>query len=135
MTTGEKIKSLRKLLGLTQTELGEKVGVKKNAVSKWECGRVEDIPTSTVKALANLFSVPTSYLIDDDVDNKKAPILTGEDECDVARDLESFVAKLETGDAVMFDGDPLTPEARDSIISAMRLGLEAAKAANRMKQK
>lgn len=133
MTTGEKIKSLRKLLGLTQTELGEKVGVKKNAVSKWECGRVEDIPTSTVKALANLFSVPTSYLIDDDVDNKKAPILTEEDECDVARDLEAFVSKLETGDAVMFDGDPLTPEARDSIISAMRLGLEAAKAANRMK--
>lgn len=68
MTIGEKIKSLRKSLGLTQTELGERVGVKKNAVSKWECGRVEGIPTSTIKALANLFNVPPSYLIDDEQD-------------------------------------------------------------------
>ena len=66
MGVGDKIKSLRKSMGLTQTELGDRVGVKKNAVSKWECGRVEDIPTSTIKALASLFNVPTSYLIDDD---------------------------------------------------------------------
>ena len=49
MGVGDKIKTLRKAMGLTQTELGERVGVKKNAVSKWECGRVEDIPTSTIK--------------------------------------------------------------------------------------
>lgn len=66
MTVGDKIKALRKSKGLTQTELGEIVGVKKNAVSKWECGRVEYIPTSMIKALASLFNVPPSYLIDDD---------------------------------------------------------------------
>lgn len=66
MTVGEKIKTLRKSIGLTQTELGQRVGVQKNAVSKWECGRVEDIPTSTIKQLASLFDVPASYLIDDD---------------------------------------------------------------------
>ena len=43
MTIGEKIKMQRKSLGLTQTELGAKLGVQKNAVSKWECGRVDDI--------------------------------------------------------------------------------------------
>ncbi len=73
MTVGEKIKNLRKSLGLTQTELGQRVGVQKNAVSKWECGRVEDIPTSTIKQLASLFGVPASYLIDDD----STPIPTG----------------------------------------------------------
>lgn len=66
MTVGDKIKYLRKSMGLNQTELGERVGVKKNAVSKWECGRVEDIPTSTIKALANLFDVSPSYLIDEE---------------------------------------------------------------------
>ena len=76
MRTGEKIKRLRKSLNLTQTELGEKVGVKKNAVSKWECGRVEDIPTSTLKALANLFDVTPSYLIDDEEENR-GPQLPG----------------------------------------------------------
>ena len=66
MTIGDKIKIQRKRLGLTQTELGEKLGVKTNAVSKWECNRVEDIPTSKIKAMADLFEVPPSYLIDDD---------------------------------------------------------------------
>ncbi|MGN1004787.1 MAG: helix-turn-helix domain-containing protein [Oscillospiraceae bacterium] len=65
MTVGEKIKAERKALGLTQTELGEKLGVQKNAVSKWECGRVDDIPGSKIKAMAALFGVTPSYLIDD----------------------------------------------------------------------
>lgn len=52
MTVGEKIRAERKALGLTQTELGEKLGVRKNAVSKWECGRVDDIPGSKIKAMA-----------------------------------------------------------------------------------
>ena len=51
MTIGDKIRLHRKALGLTQTELGEKLGVKTNAVSKWECGRVDDIPTSKIKAM------------------------------------------------------------------------------------
>lgn len=65
MGIGDRIKALRKSMHLNQTELGAKVGVQKNAVSKWETGRVEDIPTSTIKALADLFGVPISYLIDD----------------------------------------------------------------------
>ena len=66
MTIGEKIKSLRKSFQMTQTELGAKLGVQKNAVSKWECGRVDDIPSSKIKAMAQLFGVEPSYLIDDD---------------------------------------------------------------------
>ena len=81
MTIGDKIRLHRKALGLTQTELGEKLGVKTNAVSKWECGRVDDIPTSKIKAMAKLFDVQPSYLIDE---NQPAPTngdgLTGDDE-------------------------------------------------------
>lgn len=68
MRISDKIKSLRESLGLTQTELGERLGVKKNAVSKWECGRVEDIPTSKIKLMASLFNVPPSYLIDEEIE-------------------------------------------------------------------
>ena len=39
MTIGEKIRKHRKELGLNQTELGERLGVQKNAVSKWETGQ------------------------------------------------------------------------------------------------
>lgn len=76
MTIGDKIRTLRKKIGLNQTELGERLGVKTNAVSKWECGRVEDIPMSKVKAMALMFDVPVSYLIDDDVEET---VVTDED--------------------------------------------------------
>ena len=75
MTIGDKIRLHRKALGLTQTDLGEKLGVKTNAVSKWECGRVDDIPTSKIKAMAKLFDVQPSYLIDE-----KQPAPTNEGE-------------------------------------------------------
>lgn len=75
MTIGDKIRLHRKALSLTQTELGEKLGVKTNAVSKWECGRVDDIPTSKIKAMAKLFDVQPSYLIDE-----KQPAPTNEGE-------------------------------------------------------
>lgn len=73
MTIGDKIRRHRKLLGLTQTQLGERLGVKTNAVSKWECGRVEDIPTSKIKAMAALFGVQASYLIDPEPSSAPLP--------------------------------------------------------------
>lgn len=78
MTTGDKIKLLRKSKGMTQSELGERLGVKKNAVSKWECGRVEDIPAGKIKMMAEIFEVPTSYLIDDEETIKKQPAVSSE---------------------------------------------------------
>lgn len=64
MTVGEKIKMYRKQVNLTQTELGERLGVQKNAVSKWECGRVDEIPLSKLKAMAAIFGISPIQLTD-----------------------------------------------------------------------
>ena len=77
MTVGEKIKYHRNLLNLTQEELGSRLGVKKNAVSKWECGRVYDIPASKLRQMAELFGVRTAYLIDDEETQIQIPAGTG----------------------------------------------------------
>ena len=50
MTTGEKIRELRKRLGLTQEELGDMIGVKKAAINKYEKGLI-DIKSSTLNIL------------------------------------------------------------------------------------
>ena len=68
MTIGEKIKKHRKAMKLTQTELGERLGVQKNAVSKWETGRVEDIPTGKIRQMAEIFDVPAAYLMQDELE-------------------------------------------------------------------
>ena len=67
MTIGEKIRKHRKALKMTQTELGERLGVQKNAVSKWETGRVEDIPTGKIRQMAEIFDVPLAYLMQDEL--------------------------------------------------------------------
>ena len=50
---------------------------------------------------------------------------------DIARELESMMAHLDIAGDLMFDGDPMSDEARRSIRSALQLGLEAAKLKNK----
>lgn len=40
-TFGENLKKERKIAGLTQQQLAEKLGIKQQQLSEWECGRVE----------------------------------------------------------------------------------------------
>lgn len=69
VTIGQKIKALRRERGFTQAQLGALLGVQKNAVSKWECGRVEDIPGQKIKAMAAIFGVTAAYLVDDQLED------------------------------------------------------------------
>lgn len=67
MKLHEKIYSQRKLKGLSQEELAEKLGVSRQAVSKWETG--EALPEITkLKGLAEVFGVTTDFLLNDNED-------------------------------------------------------------------
>lgn len=63
--------------------------------------------------------------------DQKKPTLTEKDRRDIARDLEDIMAHLDSAGDLMFDGDPMSDEARESIRAAMKLGLEAAKLKNK----
>ena len=63
MSFGEKLKTLRKELKLTQQQLAERVGVAKSVVSYYESG--ERYPSYDVLVkLARIFHVTTDYLLD-----------------------------------------------------------------------
>ena len=65
---GDRIKSKRKELGLTQAELGEKLNVTDRAVSKWE--QNEGNPDMSIIAdLADILGVSLDYLITGKEDN------------------------------------------------------------------
>ena len=63
MNMGERIKQLRQSKGLTQEELGEYIGVKKAAITKYEKGNVKNMKRSTIETLSKLFEVSPSYLM------------------------------------------------------------------------
>ncbi len=62
MNFNERLQALRKSKGMSQEELAERVGVSRQAVSKWETG--ETTPeVSKIIALAELFGVTTDALL------------------------------------------------------------------------
>lgn len=63
MDMGERIKFLRTSKGWTQEELGEKVGMQKSAIAKYEKGNVENMKRSVIKKMSELFEVSPSYLM------------------------------------------------------------------------
>ena len=65
------------------------------------------------------------------VEEKKAPTLTDKDKRDIARDVERIMSNLETSGDLMFDGVPMSQEAKESMAAAMKLGLEAARLKNK----
>ena len=65
MNVGQKIKEARKAKGMTQTELGEKIGVQKSAVSKWERGETQNIKRSVLKKLSQYLDIPPVELIEE----------------------------------------------------------------------
>ena len=69
MTTGEKIAALRKEQGMSQEALGEKLGLSRQAVSKWENG-TSDPSTSNLCALAKLYGIPVEELLHETQEEK-----------------------------------------------------------------
>ncbi|NLG58530.1 MAG: helix-turn-helix transcriptional regulator [Clostridiales bacterium] len=59
----DRIKFLREQAGLTQEELGEKIGVQKSAIRKYEKGEVKNMKRSSIRILSDLFNVSPTYLM------------------------------------------------------------------------
>lgn len=82
---GEQIQKFRKEKGLTQRELGEKIGVSSSAVSQWESGGTPDI--SLLPALSDVLEVTVDALFG----------RTGADRENMAEAVGGYIASL-TGD-------------------------------------
>ncbi len=78
MTTGERIREVRKERGLTQEELGKMIGVQKAAINKYETGIVVNLKRSTVSAIARALDVSPIYLLG--LDEQSDPIDLSSDE-------------------------------------------------------
>jgi transcriptional regulator with XRE-family HTH domain len=60
---GTRIKYLRQLTGLSQEELGKRVGVQRAAINKYEKGTVTNIPIQTIEKIAAVFDVSPTFIV------------------------------------------------------------------------
>ena len=80
MNFGETLKKLRKNKNLTQSQLGEKIGVAKSVVSYYENGDRYPSPEILIK-IAHTFNVSTDYLLG--INREKSINVSGLNEEDI----------------------------------------------------
>lgn len=110
MTQGERIREVRKALGLTLEKFGEKIGMKKNSVSQLENGK-NSVTEQVVKAICREYNVDYMWLTtgdgemsidtDDDFIERIDRIMAGEDEA--RKSLFKFMLELSDEDIVALD--------------------------------
>jgi len=63
MDTGEKMKMLRLQQGLTLEEVGDRVGVGKSTVRKWESGQIANMKRDKIALVAKALGTTPGYLM------------------------------------------------------------------------
>ena len=63
VSPGTRIKELRTLAGMSQEDLGRRVGVQRAAINKYEVGSVTNIPIATIEKMASVFDVSPTYIV------------------------------------------------------------------------
>ena len=72
----ENLIQLRKLKGLSQEELAEKIQVSRQTLSKYETGE-NDIPTAILIKLARFYGTSIDYLLGETGERRRYPELRG----------------------------------------------------------
>lgn len=131
MTTGERMKQRRKEIGLSAETVAAGLGVSPATIYRYEKGEIEKLPGDVIEPLAKILHTTPAYLMG--WEDNSIPELNARDRRDIARYMAEMRERLSSGEALMFDGEPLTPEAMDSILAAMQVGMEIAKKKNKEK--
>ncbi|NBH25940.1 XRE family transcriptional regulator [Lachnospiraceae bacterium] len=105
MTQGERVREVRKNLGITLDKFGERIGIKKSALSSIENGR-SNLTDANIKAICREFNVDYIWLTtgegemfvdsDDDFLEKIDRIMAGED--DARKNIFKFMLSLNDDD-------------------------------------
>lgn len=74
----DKFLYLCKMKDISPSRAAVEAGISKSLVTKWRTNKVETPSPDVIKKLARYFNLPVSDLLDEDVQNKKAPTETGE---------------------------------------------------------
>lgn len=126
MTLKDRVKKLAQERGISLPALEAELGFGNSTIVKWD----RSTPNADkLNAVAKYFDVTMDYLLNGNDDTS----LTTRDERDISKIIEQTKEQLLSQEGLMFDGDPASPEAINSILDAMQIGMEMAKKKNKEK--
>lgn len=129
----EIFESLLKKHGVTTYQVAKATGISTASFTGWKQGKW-NFKQDKLQKIADYFGVTIDYLMTGEKKEiKKEATLTPKDERDIQKILDQTREQLVNQEGLMFDGDPASPEAIESILSAMQIGMEMAKKKNKEK--
>ena len=115
--------------GLRAADVTRATGIKSPVFSEWKKGKSRP-NADKMLLIANFLGVSVEYLM---TGKEPESALNKKDEKDIEKILDQTREQLLSQEGLMFDGDPASPEAIDSILSAMQIGMEMANKKNKEK--
>ena len=127
----ENIRDIAKTKGLSINRLEQELGFARSSINKFNKNTpsVEKLQQIAERLNVTVDNLMTGHVVDENNETT----LTPKDEKDIEKILEQTREQLMNQEGLMFDGDPASPEAIDSILSAMQIGMELAKKKNKEK--
>lgn len=111
MTLKDRVKALAQERGISLPTLESELGFGNSTIVKWD----KSTPNADkLNAVAKYFDVTMDYLLNGDALSEVS--LTSKDEKDIEKILDQTREQLLSQEGLMFDGDPASPEAIDSIL-------------------
>ena len=130
MSFGEQLRAARESKGYTQQQIADYMKIDKSTYCGYETGKRQP-DVQKIKQLSEILGVSGDDLLETGFSENRAFPLSEKDRREIAKNLEQMMAQLEDGSNLMFDGDPMSDEARESIRQALQMGLEIAKVKNK----
>ena len=135
--TSTRLQELMHIKNINQVDLCQRTGIPKSSTSMYLSG--ERSPRQNrLSQIAEKFNISEAWLMGYDVPMERTDSLSDEtlsqkDKRDILDIISSTKAELLSQEGLMFDGDPASPEAIESILNAMEIGMEMAKKKNKEK--
>lgn len=133
MNSVEKVKQLCKEKGIPISRLEKNLGFANGYIGQLKKGV---FPDDRLKKIADYFGVSVEYLMTgQEPEPTKKPVLTARDERDIKKDVDSIMAKIESGEdgPAAYDGQPLSPESAELFKDALEVALRQIKILNKEK--
>ncbi|MGE7114728.1 helix-turn-helix domain-containing protein [Lysinibacillus sp. NPDC047702] len=130
-TLGKRLKLARQNSGLKQIQVKERTQINNKTLSGYE-NDVSEPDLTTLTVLAELYGVSLQWLSTGQVDIKvNGKLVNEKDERDVAKRMDELREDLSSGSGLLFNGEPMSDEAKESLLEAMEFGIRLAKKNNK----
>lgn len=120
----EKFEKLLDERNVTAYQVSKATGIYTSTFSDWKSGRSKP-KMEKLQKIADYFGVPVSYFTDEE---PKEDNFSARDQRDIKRTLDKTLEALTSGEALMFDGEPIDEETTELLKSSIENSIRMAKA-------